>query len=126
MKRATLVAPLAAIVLAACSTVTPVEAPPEELHRLITAEGLLQPGDRVRLVTADGAEHKFRVTTVDVGEGFIRGMYEAVPIADVVAVQTHKVAVGRTTALAAGLYIGISTLIFIAIAPALILSGGGS
>ena len=123
MKNARLVVLLATIVCTACSTVTPVEAPPAELHRLITSEGLLQPGDRVRLVTEDGMEHEFRITALDFDAGLIRGADEAVPIADVVAAQTKKVAVGRTTALAAGLYVGVGLIIALAIAPALLLGG---
>jgi hypothetical protein len=123
MKGATLVSLLATLHLVACSTVTPVEVPPDELHRLINTEGILEAGDRVRLVTADGIEHEFRVTSVDVAEGLIRGADEAVPIADIIAAQTRKIAVGRTTALAAGLYVGIGMIVFFAIAPSLILSG---
>jgi hypothetical protein len=123
MKCATLITLLATSAGAACSTVKPVEAPPEELHRLITSEGLLEPGDRVQLTTADGIRHEFRIVSVDLDEGLIRGAEEAVPIADLIAVQTREVAVGKTTALAAGLYLGIGAIIAIAIGPALLLSG---
>jgi hypothetical protein len=103
--------------------VKPVEAPPEELQRLITSENLLAPGDRVQLVTTDGARHEFRVTSVNVDEGFIRGDDEAVPIADVIALQTRKVAIGKTTALAAGLYVGIGLIITFALLPVVVLTG---
>jgi hypothetical protein len=123
VKRAKLAVLLATMASAACSTVKPVEAPPEELQRLITSESLLAPGDRVQLVTTDGSRHEFRVTSVNVDEGLIRGEDEAVPIADVIAVQTRKIAIGKTTALAAGLYVGIGVIIALALAPALLLSG---
>jgi hypothetical protein len=123
MKRARLAVFLATSAIAACSTVKPVEAPPEELQRLITSENLLAPGDRVQLVTTDGSRHEFRVTSVNVDEGLIRGEDEAVPIADVIAAQTRKIAIGKTTALAAGLYFGIGVIIALALAPVILLSG---
>jgi hypothetical protein len=53
---------LAALVLlcCACTTLRPTEASPEELQRLITRDNLIEPGDRVGLVTADGTVYKFR------------------------------------------------------------------
>jgi hypothetical protein len=123
MKRARLAALLAASAIAACSTVKPVEAPPEELRRLITSENLLAPGDRVQLVTTDGSRHEFRVTSVNIDEGLIRGEQEAVPIADVIALQTRKIAIGKTAALAAGLYVGVGVIIAITLAPVILLSG---
>jgi hypothetical protein len=53
---------LAALVLlcCTCTTLRPTEASPEELQRLIAHDNLIEPGDRVRLVTADGTVYKFR------------------------------------------------------------------
>jgi hypothetical protein len=115
---------LLVLLVTACATVEPIEAPPEELRRLITEESLLEPGERVQLVTSDGVRHKFRVSAVDLDAGVVRGFEAEVPIADLVAVETRKVAVGRTAALAAGLYVGIGAIIAIAVAPALILGAG--
>jgi hypothetical protein len=89
---------------------------------MITQENLIEPGDRVRLVTADDAVHKFRVTKVDVDAGLVVGSAEAVPIADIVAVETREVSVGKTAALTGGA-IGIWVLILILIAPAALLAG---
>jgi hypothetical protein len=115
---------LTLLVLSGCATVVPIEAPPEEVRRMIREEGLLEPGERVQLVTADGARHRFRVSAVDLDAGVIRGFEAVVSIDAVVAAETRKVAAGRTAALAAGLYVGIGAIIAIAIAPAVLLGAG--
>ncbi len=107
----------------ACTTLQPVEASPEEVQRLITDEQILEPGMRVRLVTIDETVHEFRVSEVDVEQGLVIGEQAQVPIADVVAVDTREVSVGRTALLVGGLGYGILALLAIALAPALLLGG---
>ena len=113
-----------AVAVSACTTLRPTEASPEELQSLIIQEQLIRPGDRVRLIAADDSVHEFRVEKVDVTEGFIVGRNEMVPIANIVAVETRELAVGKTIALAVGLVVGISGLIAVYSAPAAILSAG--
>ena len=108
----------------ACTTLQPIETPPEELHRQLAAGQLLEPGDRVRLVTKDEIVHKFRVSEIDVTNGLVVGHGKQVPIADIVAVETREVSVGKTALLVGGLGYGILALIAITIAPAAILAGG--
>ena len=105
-----------------CTSLRPTEASPEDLQRMITQEGLIKPGDRVRLVTADETVHRFRVTSVDLDEGLIAGRGAAVPISEIVAVETREVSVGKTAALTGGL-IGAWALILVLIAPAALLAG---
>ncbi len=112
------------LVVSACTTLEPTEASPEELQRLILSEGLLEPGQRVRLVTADEVVHEFRITEIDLELGVVSGSDDAVPVSEVVAVETHEVSVGRTALLTGGL-VGIGYLMAIAIAPALILGAAG-
>ena len=114
---------LAGLVLlnSACTTLRPTEASPEELQRLIVNESLIEPDERVRLVTADESVYEFRVTRIDFAEGVVMGKEEAVPIADIVAVETRERAVGKTIALTGGLVYGIGVLIAIAVAPAVLL-----
>lgn len=104
-----------------CTSLRPTEATPEELQRLILTESLLQPRQRVRLVTADQMVHTFRITAIDLEQGLIVGGDDAVPISEIVAVDTQNVSIGRTALLTGGL-IGIGYMIAIAIAPAAILS----
>ena len=87
----------------ACTSLQPTEASPEELQRMITHENLLKPGDRVRLVTADGAVYKFRINRIDFDDGLIIGRNDSVPIREVVAAETREVSAGKTVALTGGL-----------------------
>jgi hypothetical protein len=113
---------LAVILLScACTTLKPTEASPAELQRMITSENLFEPGDRVRLVTADGAVHKFRVRELDLEQGLVIGKADTVPVADIVAVETREVSVGKTAVLTGGLVGAWALLIYLA-APAVALS----
>lgn len=105
-----------------CTTLRPTEATPEDLQRMITHENLLEPGDRVRLVTADGAVYKFQIQKIDVADGLIIGRKDSVPIADIVAVETREVSIGKTAALTGGL-VAVWVLALILAAPAFILAG---
>jgi len=91
-----------ALLTGACTSLRPIEAPREEVQRRILSEGLLEPGDRVRLVTADGMAHEFRVARVDVEAGVVSGGDETVRIADVTRLEKREV-----SALKTGLLIGI-------------------
>jgi len=108
----------------ACTSLQPTEASPEEIQRLILSEGLLEPGQRVRIVTAAGAEHEFRITELDMAQGAVVGEQVSVPVVDIVAVETREVSVGRTALLTGGLVWGAGLIIAIAIAPAVLLGGG--
>ena len=98
----------------ACTTLRPTEASPADLQRMITHENLFKPGDRVKLATADGSVHKFRVTQIDVDNGLVIGKEESVPIADIIAVETREVSVGKTAALTGGLIVGYVVIAILA------------
>jgi hypothetical protein len=96
-----------------------VELPPEELQAQIRQGTLIQPGDRVRLVTEDEQEYRFEVTSVDrqsIGGDGIR-----VPIDEVIAVRTREFSTGKTALLAAGTA-GTVYLVILGISSAAILA----
>jgi hemin uptake protein HemP len=109
--------------LGACSTSKPIELPPATVQQMILDQEILQPGEKVKLITADGQRYDFRVTRVDTEQRVILGGSQSVPIDEVVALETKEFSLGKTALLAAGSY-GVLALIAIAIAPALILGGG--
>ncbi len=115
---------LLVISTAACTTLTPVDIPPEELQQRLRDGKLVSAGDRVRLVTADEAVHEFRVTEISLEQDMVLGRDTRVPIGEVVAVETREVSAGRTALLTGGVGIGVAALIAIAIAPAVLLGGG--
>jgi hypothetical protein len=91
---------------------------------LLLSGELLEPGDRVRLVTADEAVHTFRVTEVDRERGIVVGKDNEVPIANIVAVETRETSVGRTALLVGGVGYGIGILVVLILGPALLLGAG--
>lgn len=76
----------------------------------------------MRLVTADGAVYKFRVTQIDLINGMVVGPKESVPIQDIVVVEAREVSIGKTAALTGGLVAGWVILLILA-APGFILAG---
>lgn len=115
---------LGALASSACTTLTPKEETPEELRRQLLSGELLQPGERVRLVTTDESVFEFRITEIDLEQGLVIGHDEQVPIADVVAVETREVSAGKTALLVGGVGYSVIAIILVALAPALLLSGG--
>lgn len=114
---------IGALTSSACTTLSPTEAALEELQRQLMSGELLQRGDRVRLVTSDETVYEFRVETIDLEQGIVVGRDEHVPIADIVALETREVSVGRTALLAGGVAYSVAAIVLIALAPALILGG---
>jgi len=115
---------MASLASSACTTLKPKEATPDEVQRQLLSGDLLQPGDRVRLVTTDETVYEFRIMAIDLDEGLVIGRDERVPIADIVAVQTREVSMGKTALLVGGLGYSVIAIALIAAAPALILGGG--
>jgi hypothetical protein len=115
---------LAIVVLlsCACTTLQPTAASPEELQHMITQENLLEPGDRVRLVTAEGAVFKFRVREIDLENGRVVGPKASVSIQDIVAVETREVSIGKTAVLTGGLVGGLY-LLLLSVGGAFVLAG---
>ena len=108
----------------ACTTLKPVDVPPEGLQQQLREGTLVAAGDRVRLVTADEKVHRFRVTEINLEQDTVLGDTVEVPIEEIVALETREVSVGRTALLTGGIGIGVAALIAIAIAPAILLGGG--
>jgi hypothetical protein len=83
-------APLA-LLLCSCTSLWPVEEPAEGLRRQITSEGLLVPGDEVRIFVADGTVQEFEITNVDLTAGTVSGKKQTVDIASIVALEKRGV-----------------------------------
>jgi hypothetical protein len=111
------------VLVCACTTMRPIEAPPAEVQRIIIEENVLKVGERVKLVTEDGTVHQFKIVAVDLDARLVHGKNVSVPIDEVVAVETREVSVGKTAALAGGVAaVWIITLILAA--PGFILAAG--
>jgi hypothetical protein len=112
-----------ALLSSACTTLRPTDATPEEVQRLIKEENLIAPGDRVKLATANEQVHQFKVQRVDIDGGLVLGKDKAVPIADIVAVETRELSVGKTILLTGGVAYGTLLLILLLAAPAFVMGG---
>ena len=91
-----------------CTTLKPVEMPPEQLHDLISRGEVAQVGDRIKVVTADGSHHELRVTAVT--DDSIAGGDIDIAIADIIALKTREFSGGKTAALAGGTYLVYSVM----------------
>ena len=85
------------LVIQGCSTVRPVEMTPEVLQQKIESTKLIEVGDSVEIVTADGQKYKFDVTKVDKEQ--VIGKDVAIPIKDIVALHTREFSGGKTALL---------------------------
>jgi hypothetical protein len=107
------------LLISACTSMEIVELPENKLQANIRAGELIVPGEQVRLVTSDGREHEFLVSSVD--QESIHGSKDHIQIDDVVTVKTRRIHAGKTALLAGGV-IGLWAVIAILIAPAAILA----
>ena len=85
------------LLIQGCSTVRPVEMTPEVLQQQIESTKLIEVGDSVEIVTADGQKYKFDVTKVDKEQ--VLGKDVAIPIKDIVALHTREFSGGKTALL---------------------------
>ena len=111
--------------LIGCASLHPIEAEPDELQYKIRHENVVNIHDWVVVYTEDGKELQFQITAIDEnyihGDDVARDVEVSVPINSIVALKSQKVSIGKTSLLV-GAGLGVSALIFLAIAPALILS----
>jgi predicted small lipoprotein YifL len=104
----------------ACTTMNPIEMPPEAVQQKIVFEDILQPGKQAKIVTSDGRIQTVRVMRVEAASGVIVTDGEPIQIADIVAVETRDFSIGKTALLAAGSYTALA-LLALAVAPVFIL-----
>jgi hypothetical protein len=83
-----------------CTTLRPVEMSPEQLQERIVSGGIIEVGDSVRVFTDDGESHEFTVTAIS--DDQIQGNDVAVPIENIIALESREFSGGKTVALAGG------------------------
>jgi hypothetical protein len=77
------------IAVTGCTTLRPIDGSPTELRQFINSGELLQPGDRVRIVTADQKTHRFAITKIETG--LIVGPNESVSVDQVMSLEVENV-----------------------------------
>ena len=89
-----------AILLVGCTSLQPVDMPPEALREQVRASQIARPGERVSVTTEDGVTHEFKI--VEVTDRAIRGDAVDVPINAIVSVRTRKTNPAKTALAVAG------------------------
>jgi hypothetical protein len=95
------------LLVCGCTSMWPVEQSAETLRRQIASEGLLAPGDEVRIFDADGTMHELKITNVDLAAGTVAGKAQAVDIASIVALEKRGFSPIKTGILVGGLVLGL-------------------
>jgi hypothetical protein len=98
MKYLTLV--LSVFLLIGCTSIKPVELPPEKLQERILNGSLISVGDKIQVVTSDGVRSTFEVVSID-GES-ISSKDQKIHIKDIIALETKSFSGGKTSALVGG------------------------
>ncbi len=88
------------LIVSGCSTMKPVEMPPDRVQQKISAGEVLSIGDKVKIATRDGEVHQFKVT--EINDQQIQGDGIEIPIDEIVAVETKEFSLGKTAALTSG------------------------
>jgi hypothetical protein len=91
----------AALLMAGCTSMQPIEGSPADLRQSINSGGLIKTGDRVMIVTWDQKQHRFTVKSV--GAGLVAGPSESIPVEQIAAVEKRQFSRGKTIALVGGL-----------------------
>jgi hypothetical protein len=84
------------VLATACTALKPVEMAPEELREKIVSAEVVKAGYTALIVTIDGKRYEFVVQ--EVTQEAVVGNDTQVPIAEIVAVQTPEISVGKTAA----------------------------
>jgi uncharacterized lipoprotein YajG len=91
----------AALLIAGCTSLQPIDGSPAELRLQINSGELLKTGDRVLIVTTDQKTHRFTVKSV--GSGRIDGASESIHVEQIAALEKRQFSRGKTIALVGGL-----------------------
>jgi hypothetical protein len=91
----------AALLIAGCTSMQPIEGSPADLRQRIYSSELLKTGDRVRVVTTDQKSHRFTVKSV--GADRVDAPSESIPIEQISAVEKRQFSRGKTIALVGSL-----------------------
>ena len=96
-----------AVLTAGCTTLRVVEMPADALRTALRSGDMAPVGEQVVIVTADGAEHAMEFAAADAAADTVRGTTAggeplALPIGDIVEMQTRTTDGGKTALLVVG------------------------
>jgi hypothetical protein len=91
--------------LGGCTTLQPIANAPGDLSQHFNDGGVLQPGDRVIVVTTKGVQHHLRVSSVH--DGVIYGGHDSVPFSEISSVERREYS-GTKTAILVVVILGVA------------------
>ncbi len=89
------------VFFSACTSLQPVNMSPVQIQDNIASKGLVKEGAQVKVVTANGKEYEFEVTSIS--DTHISGNEVSIPIKDVVALEISEIDGLETTFLTGGI-----------------------
>jgi hypothetical protein len=113
--------------LAGCTSLQPLADNADTLRNELRSEDIVEPGDKVRVVTRDGLSRLLIVTSLD--QDILKGHPEGIekkdavveiPIDDIVFMEGKKISVGKTAAYTGGATVGAAAALVIAVIIAII------
>jgi hypothetical protein len=113
---------LTLVIFSGCTSLKPIDLPPEQLQDRIVTEEIIKVGQSVKIATSDGKTHEFEVT--EIRDDHILGKDVDIPVKDIVALENREVSTGKTLAFAGGTAVGfivVISILLIAAAPAMML-----
>ena len=108
-----------AVLASGCTTLQAVDMPPDRLRDALRGGNVVQPGETVVLVTADGAEHTLEFMEVDAAADVVRGRADdgavvAVAVEDIVVLRSLDHAADNSTLLTIAVLAAIVLGVFVA------------
>ena len=108
MMRTTAAVAAIALLLGGCTSLKPVELPPEQLRDQVRRGQIVRPGERVSLTTDSGATHVFDV--LEVTDSAVCGDAVRVPVDSIVSVRTPQADPARTALAVGGALLAVYVL----------------
>jgi hypothetical protein len=97
--RTTMLFAMLCITCTSCTAFRPIEGSSDEIQGRVLSGELLAVGERVRLVTSDGRQHRFRIVDVDPVQDVVSGRNDRVRISQITDLARREVSWLRTGAL---------------------------
>ena len=109
----------ASVVVSGCTTIKPIDLPPENLRAELRNGAVGTPGETMEVVTVDGTERVFEFVEVDQDADVVRGQdgrgeLVAVAIDDIVVVRERREARRDSTLLVVGLVLAVVLALVVA------------
>jgi hypothetical protein len=91
------------LLLCSCTTFRTMQMSRFEVQERISRGDLIHSGDEVKIITHDGKQYQFKVTSVL--DGSIKGKDVEIPIKDIDLVEKRRISIGKTALLSGAVFL---------------------